>query len=242
MGLRTTGATGLAVRGASELLLEAALTVLGVLTVILCAHGRAAEPTAADLAMSLQRKYNGVRDFSADFTQERTGGPLNKRQTQRGKVLVKKPGKMRWDYETPEKKLFVSDGLNLYTYMPQDRQVFITAMPPEDKATTPILFLAGKGDLMRDFIPSLTPLVPGMPQGSRSLKLTPKTRQPDYEWLTLTFDPLTLSFRGLSTLDAQGSVSSFVFTNWKENPGLADKLFVFKPPAGVDVVTDATNR
>lgn len=226
MGVRTIGATG-----------------VGVLTVLfLYAGSRAAEPTAADLASSLQRKYNSVRDFSADFTQERTGGPLNRRQTQLGKVLVKKPGKMRWDYETPEKMLFVSDGLNIYTYMPKDRQVFKMPMPPEDKATTPILFLAGKGDLTRDFIPSLTPLPPGMPQGSRALKLTPKTPQPDYEWLTLTFDPVTMGLRGLSTLDAQGSVSTFVFTNLKENPGLDERLFAFKIPPGVDVVTDTSSR
>jgi outer membrane lipoprotein carrier protein len=136
----------------------------------------------------------------------------------------------------------VSDGINLYTYMPQDRQVVIMAMPPDDKATTPILFLAGKGDLTRDFIPSLTPLPPGLPQGSRALKLTPRTPQPEYEWLTLTFDPATLALKGLTTLDAQGSVSTFAFTGWKENQGPSDTLFVFKPPKGVDVVTDATNR
>jgi outer membrane lipoprotein carrier protein len=225
MGFRPAGALG-----------------IGVVALFLLSVGyRAAEPTAADLASSLQRKYSGVRDFSADFSQDRTGGPLNKRQTQRGKVQVKKPGRMRWEYETPEKKLFVSDGLNMYTYIPQDRQVFIMAMPQDNKATTPILFLAGKGDLTRDFIPSSTPLPPGMPQGAQSLKLTPKTPQPEYEWLTLTFDPRTFAFMGLSTLDAQGSVSSFAFTNWKENPGLPEKLFAFKVPSGVDVVTDASS-
>jgi outer membrane lipoprotein carrier protein len=213
-----------------------------LVALIVSADGKAAEPTAADLARSLQRKYSAVRDFSADFAQERTGGPLNKRQTERGKLLVKKPGKMRWDYQTPEKKLFVSDGLKLYTYVPQDRQVFISAMPPEDKATTPILFLAGKGDLTRDFVASLTPLPSGMPQGSQSLKLTPKTPQADYEWLTLTFDPVSFSLKGLSMLDAQGSISTFTFVNWKDNPGLDDKLFVFKPPTGVELITDATTR
>lgn len=213
-----------------------------LIALFLVLAGRAAEPTAADIARSLQRKYSGIRDFSADFTQDRTGGPLNKHQTQRGKVLIKKPGKMRWDYQSPEKKLFISDGINLYTYLPQDRQVLITPMPSDDKATTPILFLAGKGDLTRDFVPSLTPLANGMPQGSQSLKLTPNTRQADYEWLTLTFDPITLTLRGLSTLDAQGSVQTFTFLNWKDNPGLDDKQFAFKAPAGVDVITDATGR
>ncbi len=201
----------------------------------------AAEPTAADFAQALQRKYAGVRDFSADFVHVYQT-VLKKRLTERGTMLVKKPGRMRWEYKTPEEKLFVSDGVNFYSYIRQDRQVFITPVSADDHATTPILFLAGKGDLTRDFTPSLTQLPPGMVQSARALRLTPKTPQPEYDWLTVTFDPATLALTGLTTLDAQGGVSSFTFTNWKENVGMADRLFVFIPPRGVDVVTDATRR
>jgi len=225
-----------------SLRVAAATTMSGLAILLLWPSARAAEPTAADLASSLQRKYSGVRDFAADFTQERTGGPLNKRQIQRGKVQVKKPGMMRWEYEAPEKKLFVSDGLKMWTYIPQDRQVFVTSLPSDDTATTPLLFLAGKGDLTRDFVSSLTPTPPGVPSGSRALKLTPKTPQPDYEWVRLTFDPVTLALNGLSTLDAQGSESTFAFSNWKNNIGVPFDRFVFKIPKDVDVVTDDSSR
>jgi outer membrane lipoprotein-sorting protein len=76
-----------------------------------------------------------------------------------------------------------------------------------------------------------------MPTGSRALKLVPKSRQRDYDWLVLVLDPGTLSIRGLLTVDEQGGKSSFFFTNLKENVGLADKEFAFKIPRGVDVVT-----
>ncbi len=68
----------------------------------------------------------------------------------------------------------------------------------------------------------------------------PKTRQPDYDWLVFTLDPATLAIRGLLTMDAQGGESAFIFTNLKENTGLADKEFAFNIPRGVDVVTDSS--
>ena len=195
-----------------------------------------AEQTAAELAAALQRKYDGIKDFSADFTHTYEGGVLRKQITERGHLLVKKPGKMRWDYSAPERKQFVSDGAKMYSYLPQDKQVIESDVPPEDQAGTPTLFLAGRGKLTRDFTPSLVDAPPGMAAGSRALKLVPKARQQDYDWLILVLDPATLAIRGLVTVDGQGGKSSFSFTNLKENIGLADKEFAFKMPRGVDVI------
>jgi len=78
---------------------------------------------------------------------------------------------------------------------------------------------------------------PGTAAGSRALKLVPKRRESEYEWLILVVDPGTLAIRGLQTTDAQGGKSTFSFTNLKENVGLTDKEFAFRIPRGVDVVT-----
>jgi outer membrane lipoprotein carrier protein len=197
----------------------------------------AADSTAPELAAALQKKYDAIKDFSADFSHTYEGGVLHKQITERGHLLVKKPGKMRWDYSTPETKQFVSDGLKMYSYIPQDKQVIVATVPPDEDAPTPTLFLAGKGNVTRDFTPSLAETPAGMPTGSRALKLVSKSRQRDYDWLVLVLDPGTLSIRGLLTVDEQGGKSSFFFTNLKENVGLADKEFAFKIPRGVDVVT-----
>jgi outer membrane lipoprotein carrier protein len=198
---------------------------------------RAAEPTAAEVAQALQKKIDGIRDFSTDFTHTYEGGVLRKQVIERGHLLVKKPGRMRWEYAAPEAKTFVSDGSKLYSYVPVDKQVVVSPVPAEDEATTPALFLAGKGSLTRDFTASLAELPPGMPAGNRALKLVPKSRQRDYDWLMLVVDPSTLAIRGLVTVDDQGGKSSFLFTNLKENVGLSDKDFAFKIPRGVDVVS-----
>jgi outer membrane lipoprotein carrier protein len=197
----------------------------------------AADSTASELAAALQRKYDGIKDFSTDFTHVYQGGVLRKQISERGHLMVKKPGKMRWDYTEPEPKQFVSDGVKMYSYIPEDKQVIVAAVPADEDAPTPTLFLAGKGNVTRDFTPSLVAAPPGMPAGSRALKLIPKAKQRDYDWLVLVLDPASLALRGLMTVDAQGGTSTFSFTNLKENVGVADKEFAFKIPRGVDVVT-----
>jgi len=199
----------------------------------------AQQQTAQSLAQQLQRKIDGIKDFSADFAHTYAGGVLRKQVTERGKLLIKKPGKMRWDYTSPEQKVFVSDGVQLYSYVPADKQVIVSPVPPEDEAATPTLFLAGKGSLTRDFSVAFTDVPAGLPATSKALKFEPKKRQPDYDWLILVVEPASLALRGLATGDAQGGTSTFAFTNLKENVGLADKEFAFKIPRGVDIVRAA---
>src|SRR5215471_7446956 len=88
-----------------------------------------AEPTAAELAQLLQRKYDTIRDFSADFVHNYRSGALKRQVTEKGHLLIKKPGKMRWEYTAPEQKLFVSDGVKIYSYVPQDKQVVVSNVP-----------------------------------------------------------------------------------------------------------------
>jgi outer membrane lipoprotein carrier protein len=207
------------------------------LAVLLTAPVTAQSPSADAVARDLQRKYDGVTEFSADFVHSYRGGVLKQQATERGRLLVKKPGRMRWEYTDPEKKLFVSDGRKIYSYIPQDKQVVVGTMPSDDQAPTPALFLTGKGDLTRDFTAVFDKVAEAQP-GSIALKLTPKRGEPEYDSLTLVVDPKTLTLQMLITLDAQGGRSAFTFSNLKENVGVADNQFVFKMPRNVDVVTD----
>src|SRR2546422_9955512 len=155
------------------------------LVLLIGANGRAADPTATELAEAVQRKYDAVKDFSADFVHTYQGGVLRKQLTERGHVLIKKPGKMRWEYVAPEKKLFVSDGVKMYSYVPEDNQVIVGSVPEGDRAGAPVLFLAGKGNLMRDFTPSSAEVPAGFPSTARAVKLVPKAPQSDYDSLIL---------------------------------------------------------
>jgi outer membrane lipoprotein carrier protein len=224
--------------------MRSALALLLVPAVLVALHPVTTEaqgPTASDLARALQKKYDGVRDFSADFVHRYRGGVLRREAIERGTLLVKKPGRMRWEYQAPERKLFVSDGATLYSYIPEDRQVMVSVVPDDTSRSTPALFLAGRGSLTRDFDVTLTDVPSGVAADSRALKLVPKTPQAEYESLVLAIDPATLTLRGLVAVDLQGGTSSFSFTNLKENIGLADRQFTFEIPRGVDVIRDTTN-
>lgn len=204
--------------------------------------GSKAQSSAADVAQALQKKYETVRDFSADFVHTYQGGVLRKQLSERGQVLVKKPGKFRWKYTAPEEKLFVSDGVKVYSYVPADKQVVVASVPPDQGAASPALFLAGKGNITRDFAATFGEVPQGAPPGTQALKLVPKVAQSDYDWLLILVDQKSLTLRGLVTGDPQGGTSSLMFTNLKENVGAADKDFVFVMPRGVDVVTDDGRR
>jgi len=197
--------------------------------------GAQARPAPETLARALQQRYQGIRDFSADFVHTYRGGVLRTQTTERGTVVIKKPGLMRWVYTAPEKKEFVSDGRSVYSYIPADRQVIVTSMPAADEATTPALFLAGRGDIVRDFtaVPAESPV-----PGTTALKLTPRREEPEYEYLIVAVHPATLQIRGLTTRDRQGGDSALSFTNLQENRGISDKEFAFRIPRGVDVIKD----
>lgn len=217
--------------------MHAVLPAVLVLMSVAASAAAQERPAPDALARAVQQRYNGVRDFSADFVHVYRGGVLRRQATERGTMAVKKPGKMRWVYTAPEKKTFVSDGVKIYSYIPQDRQVIVSDVPKGDQASTPILFLAGKGDLTRDFVPSNAPeSVPG----TWALKLVPRRPERDYDSLVLHLDPATLQIRALTTTDSQGGESRFTFSNLKENQGLSDKEFAFRIPRGVDVITDGS--
>jgi outer membrane lipoprotein carrier protein len=187
------------------------------------------------LAKALQARYQTVQDFTADFVQTYRGGVLRTETRERGMVSVKKPGRMRWIYTSPERKEFVSDGQKMYSYIPEDRQVMVSDVPSDSEAPTPVLFLAGKGDLVKDFTAATaeSPVA-----GAVALKLTPRKSEPEYEYLIVAVDPATLQIRALTTRDRQGGESTLRFENLKENRGISDKDFAFRIPRGVDVITN----
>jgi outer membrane lipoprotein carrier protein len=192
-------------------------------------------PSADDLAAALQTKYAAVIDFSASFVHKYRGGVLKKEAVERGTVLIKKPGRMRWTYDSPERKVFVADGRRIYSYIPEDRQVLISEVPAGDEATTPALFLTGKGHLTRDFVVSIPDVADPTPN-TYTLKFTPRRREAEYDWMVLVVDRATLQIRTLMTVDAQGGQSTFVFSNIRQNTGIPDAQFQFAIPRGTDVV------
>lgn len=195
-----------------------------------------APPAAQDLARQVQAHYGTVRDFTADFTQVYRAGVGRQTVQENGKVRIKKPGRMWWDYKSNDKAQVVADGSQLYSYLPGDRKVYVTPLPKPDEASSAMLFLTGRGDLLRDFTASIGS---DQPDGVWRLDLAPKTPQADFTTLTLVVNRTTFALQGLVTTDQSKGVQTYTFTNLKENVGLADRDFEFsfnKLPKDVEVI------
>ena len=192
-----------------------------------------AHDSPTEVAGMLQTKYDRVRDFTADFTQNHVSLLKKKGSQHSGKLQVKKPGKMRWDYTAPQKQLFVSDGTTIYLWVPADNQVTMSPLPKQDAATSASMFLVGRGNLVRDFTVAFTQ---NAPQGTYGLRLQPKIAERDYDWLELVVDRTSFQILQLTAANKQGGQDTFTFANFKENVGLSDKTFEFKIPRGADVI------
>lgn len=212
-----------------------ALLTAGILAagVTLGAATPQAQPTPAALAQTIQAHYNTVTSFTATFTHTFKGGLLPQTTVERGNVKIKKPGRMRWTYDKPNEKEFVADGVELYSYVKADRTCYVSPLPKGDGVSTAVLFLAGKGDLLRDFRATASP---ASSAAELRVVLTPTSPQTEFTKLTLGVDPKTFKLVTMETLDADGGVSTFTFANLRENPNLADREFLFTPPKGVDVI------
>jgi outer membrane lipoprotein carrier protein len=188
-------------------------------------------PEASALAKKLQARYETVRDLSANFEQTYQGVLLRKAATEHGKLLLKKPNRVRMTYEKPEKKTFVADGSQFYSYFPADRAGSVAPLPKPGQASTALLFIAGSGDLTRDFTPSLPET---QPAGEWHLRLVPKTPQSDFNTLTLMVDRGTLALKGFVSVDDQGT-NTIRFTQIRENTGIKDDTFLFRFPPGTEI-------
>ena len=192
---------------------------------------QAQTPDAAELAARLQKRYESIRDFTADFSQNYRGLLQRRAATERGKVLLKKPNRVRFTYESPEKKVFVSDGVLFKSYFQETRSGTESPLPKPNESSTALMFLAGHGNLARDFTPGI---VSGAPATEWHLGLVPKSKQTDFDTLTLILDRNTLALLGFVTTDDQGT-NTIRFSNLKENTGLADRAFAFEFPPGTEI-------
>lgn len=202
-------------------------------SVLVNASTQSAPTSAASLAQAIQSHYASVADFSADFTHAYKGGLLPQTSVEYGKVKIKKPGRMHWSYTRPEVKEIVADGRILYTYIKADRVCYVSDLPAGDSAPTALLFLTGRGDLMRDFKSVLSPTQSAT---EWRLQLTPIKKEADFTQLTIGVDPKSLKMMTLESIDADGGKSTFTFVNLRENTSVPDKEFFFTPPKGVDVI------
>jgi outer membrane lipoprotein carrier protein len=196
-------------------------------------------PTVEETARRVQAAYDQTRDLTARFTQEATSAALGRTQKAAGTVWLKKPGKMRWDYEGKDGKpgqVLVSDGKTLWIYNPEDRTVIRDDVGGALERT-PLAFLMGLGELTRDFEvarPSGTVDLGG--SGDLVLQLTPKQSIAALQELYVAVDPKRALVTAALIVDPFGNRTRIAFEGIRTNAGTPDSRFAFTVPPGVQVV------
>jgi len=205
--------------------------------------GAAAPPPAAGprldvqaVVAKVQKRYDEAADFKARFTQTLTSATLKRTTNSAGQVTFKKPGRMRWDYEKPDKSSYITDGGVLWLYEPDDRQAFKQDLK-SSQLPSALAFLLGKGKLASEFDISFGPDrgVSGT-EKNYVLSLTPKTPQAQVKALLFVVDPHDWFVRQSEITDAQGNTNIIVFADVVMNSRVPDALFKFSPPAGTRVI------
>lgn len=201
----------------------------------------AATPTAAErpplvrVVDSVQKVYENTSNLKARFAQTLESA-MGKRQAS-GVLRLKKPGKMRWDYEKPEKKLFVTDGAMLWMYEPEDEQAFRQPLQ-SSQLPAQVSFLFGKGRLSDEFdITYLDGAKVGQ-AGDLVLKLVPKKATAQYKHLVFVVDPKTFMVKETVLYDQQGGTNHIVFSGIETNlkTDIDDSRFAFTPPPNTKII------
>jgi outer membrane lipoprotein carrier protein len=181
----------------------------------------------------LQSKYNKMSTLSADFTQVHTSRDQRERR-ESGSLLLKKPGRMKWDYTTPEEKHFISDGKWLYEYVVAEKAVTRSSIKETGDMRAPFAFLLGQGKLRQEFRRIEFAKESPINAGNKVLRMLPKHLQ-DFEELLIEFDPFTFEMSRLSIIEPDGDRNDFIFSNIRENVSAPSAEFTFKTPPGVEV-------
>jgi outer membrane lipoprotein carrier protein len=189
--------------------------------------------TAASLAKSVDAHYNHLTSLQARYTERYVGMGQDRSET--GMLTLKKPGRMRWAYDSPHGKLFLLDGTSAIFYTPGDTQAQRLPAKQLDDLRSPLRFLLGHTELAKE-LDHLTLTLAG--PDSYTLAGVPKGMQQRLRSLALTVDA-SGQIHAMRLEEIDGATTTFTFTDLHENIPTKDSDFVFMPPPGVVIVTGA---
>jgi outer membrane lipoprotein carrier protein len=208
------------------------LTALYLAAAVLAAAGPAVNVN--QLAAAVDAHYNHLRSLQAEFTEVYRGSGMER--TESGTLWLKKPGKMRWEYRSPREKLFVSDGRDVWFYVPADRQARKTAAKKLDDVRSPLAFLLGKTKLEKELQGlSLAPDVEPVAAGNVVLRGVPQAMADQVSEILLEITPDHQIAR-IVIQEVDGAATEYRFAGMEEDVAIGDGRFEFKPPAGTETV------
>ena len=203
---------------------------LGMLSVV---SPSASSALSLDSILNQVEKRYDINDFSVRFFQTSTLKAMEIQETASGKLQVKRPGMMRWDYEKPDKQIIVSDGTHLWVYRPEDNQVMVGRAPSFFGEGKGAGFLSDIKSVRKNFLITLE-----NKEGEKThrLKLIPKNQTQDLSRIYLVVSPYTFEVMEVITYNLYDDETRIGLTDYIYDRNLEDDLFRFEIPDGADVI------
>ena len=226
------------------------MILAALLSLVFLAVPAASRLEAPAVSHAIEAHYRGVKTLQAVFLERYSEGHQAIR-VESGTVYFSRPGRMRWEYESPETKLFVVDGKNVWFYVPADRTASREKLKDSSDWRTPFALITGKAKLSRlcGKIEELAtrggaPSADGAAVGNRMLRCLPRvdSRSATGESFREILLEVNSAYQLVRVLIREpGDVETeFRFANWQENIALPEAKFHFEPPPGVAIVDAAT--
>jgi outer membrane lipoprotein carrier protein len=198
--------------------------------------------SARDIARAVELHYARTQTLKAAFLETYRAGE-NDMRVESGTVYFRRPGRMRWDYESPSQKMFLIDGHYVWFYIPADHTASRSPVRQSADWRTPFSLLTGKAhfeNLCRSLTVVSSQGGPGAPPpGDTVLDCVPRQpRESDSDFLGALIE-VDSAYRLVRVVLRQpGDVTTEVrFGDWRENLPIPQSLFVFKPPPDTALIS-----
>lgn len=186
------------------------------------------------IADKVDQRYNHMQTLEAQFAETYSGAGMTR--TESGTLTLKKPGRMRWDYEQPRPKMFLTDGTTAWFYVPGEKQVRRAPVKQLDDLRSPLRYMLGKTKLEKEFVGlSIASGQKPLYDGDIVLQGIPKSLADRVANTLVEVSPDGLILR-IVIDQMDGSLTEFRFLQQRENVQVPDQRFHFVPPPGVEVV------
>lgn len=195
------------------------LTLLLSLPALACATG----------TERLMEFFDKTSSMRAQFEQVVTDSRGQKMQEVSGTMQLLRPGKFRWDYNKPYQQEIVGDGERIWLFDPELNQVTVRNLS-QAIGSSPAALLAGSKEVEKNFMLKNI-------NGKDSLEWVsakPKDEDSGFDEVKLGFG--TAGLERMELQDSYGNLTTIRFLKLERNPKLNQQTFMFKPPAGADIV------
>jgi outer membrane lipoprotein carrier protein len=194
----------------------------------------AAPPDVGTLLKNIESRYNHAQSLKLDFS-ESYAGMKSPVQNELGVLYLRKPGRMRWEYTAPAGKVFISDGKEVFLYTPDDRRAEKSKLKESEDMRAPLAFLLGKLDFAKEFKSFQTHREGNDAGNDMWIAAEPKSENLAYSKVEFLVTPEG-EIRRVRITGQDQSKLDFTFSNEQLNAPVAQSLFTFRAPPGVQVV------